>query len=80
MSGYYFITEDPTRVYCGMSYTGSSCLNIYNNNPETGNKSGYYHLIQNRQVVKKSAALKKAMVKKICEIQGGSQEMAMMVC
>ena len=26
-----------------MNYTGSSCLNIYNNNPETGDKSGYNH-------------------------------------
>ena len=25
-----------------MNYTGSSCLNMYNNNPETGDKSGYY--------------------------------------
>ena len=25
-----------------MSYTGSSCEDIYNNNPETGDKSGYY--------------------------------------
>ena len=48
MSGYYFITEGPTRVYCGMSYTESSCLNIYNNNPETGDKSGYYRINNNQ--------------------------------
>jgi len=28
-SGYYWITDGPTRVYCGMTYTGSSCENIY---------------------------------------------------
>ena len=25
-------------------YTGSPCQDIYNNNPETGDKSGYYHI------------------------------------
>ena len=25
-----------------MNYTGLSCEDIYNNNPETGNKNGYY--------------------------------------
>ena len=29
-------------MYCGMNYIGSSCEHIYNNNPETGDKSGYY--------------------------------------
>ena len=33
----------PSRVYCGMNYTGSSCKDIYNNNPEIGDKPGYYH-------------------------------------
>jgi len=27
-----------------MTYTGSSCEDIYNNNPETGGKSGYYRI------------------------------------
>jgi len=27
-----------------MTYTGSSCEDIYYNNPETGDKSGYYHV------------------------------------
>ena len=27
-----------------MNYTGSSCEQIYNNNPETGDKSGYYRI------------------------------------
>ena len=41
-SGYYWILDGPRRVYYGMNYTGSSCEDIYNNNPETGDKSGYY--------------------------------------
>ena len=45
-SGYYWITD---RVYCEMTYTGSSCEDIYNkNNPETGDKSGYYHINGNQ--------------------------------
>ena len=43
-SGYYWITDGPSRVYCGMNYTGSSCADIYNNNPEVSDKSGYYHI------------------------------------
>ena len=43
-SGYYWITN---RVYCGMNYTGSSCVDI-NNNPETGDKSGYYRINDNQ--------------------------------
>ena len=27
-----------------MNYTGSSCNDIYNNNFETGDKSGYFHI------------------------------------
>ena len=30
-----------------MNYTGSSCENIYNNNPEIGNKTGYYRVDSN---------------------------------
>ena len=43
-SGYYWITDGPSRVYCGMNYAGSSCEDMYNNNPETGDKSGYYRI------------------------------------
>ena len=43
-SGYYWITDGPSRVYCGMNYTGSSCEDIYNNNPETSDKLGYYRI------------------------------------
>ena len=39
-SGYYWITDGPTKVYCGMNYTASSCEDIYSANPET--KPGYY--------------------------------------
>ena len=31
-----------------MNYTGSSCEDIYNNNPETNDKSGYYHINDNQ--------------------------------
>ena len=27
-----------------MNYTESSCEDIYNNNPEVSDKSGYYHI------------------------------------
>ena len=40
---------------------------------------GHYNLIQNSQAVKKSAALKKGYGEKRCEIQGGGQEMAVIV-
>ena len=47
-SGYYWITDGPSRVYCGMNYAGSSCEDIYNNNPETVDKSGYYRINENQ--------------------------------
>ena len=31
-----------------MTYTGSSCEDIYNNNPNTGDKSGYYRINGNQ--------------------------------
>ena len=43
-SGYYWITDGPSRVYCGMNYAGSSCEDIYNSNPEVCDKSGYYRI------------------------------------
>ena len=46
--GYYWILDDPRRVYCGMNYTGSSCEDIYNSNPETSDKSGYYRIDDNQ--------------------------------
>ena len=41
---YHWITDGPSRVYCGMNYVGSSYVDIYTNNPETVDKSGYYHI------------------------------------
>ena len=46
-SGYYWITDGPSNVYCGMNYTGLSCEHIYNNNHETGNNNGYYPINNN---------------------------------
>ena len=46
-SGYCWITDGPSRVYCGMTYTGSSFDDIYDNNPETGDNSGYYRINDN---------------------------------
>ena len=43
-SGYYWILDGPSDFYCGMNYTGSSCEDIYDNNPEIGDKSGYYRI------------------------------------
>ena len=39
----------------------------------------YINLIQNSQVVKKESGPQKGYGEKRCEIQGGSQEMAVMV-
>ena len=47
-SGYYWITDGPSNVYCGMNYTGLSCEHIYSNNRETGNKNGYYPINNNQ--------------------------------
>lgn len=44
MSGYYWITEGLSKVYCAMTYTGFSCEDIYYNNHETDGKSGYYRI------------------------------------
>ena len=32
ISGYYWITDGPSRVYCGMGYSGLSCEDVYINN------------------------------------------------
>ena len=49
-SGYYWILDGPSRVYCGMNHTGLSCEDIYNNNVTTRDKSGYYRIINNEWV------------------------------
>ena len=43
-SGYYWITDGPSKVYCGMTYTGPSCEDIYYENPETGEYKGFYRI------------------------------------
>ena len=43
-SGYYWILDGPARIYCGMSYSGSSCEDIYVNNEEIRENSGYYRI------------------------------------
>ena len=50
MSGYYWILDGPSRVYCGMSYTGSSCEDTYLKNEVTRDKSGYYCITSNNWV------------------------------
>ena len=49
-SGYYWITDGPSRVYCRMNYhdTESSCVDILINNPEAGDKSGYYRITESQ--------------------------------
>ena len=47
---HYWITSGPNWVYCGMAYAESayaSCEDIYDNNPETSDKSGYYRINDN---------------------------------
>ena len=48
ISGYYWITDGLSNVYCGMSYTGLSCEHIFKYNRETGNKNGYYPINNNQ--------------------------------
>ena len=43
--GYYWILDGPSRVYCGMNYTGSSCEDIYK---EAGDKPGFYRISDNQ--------------------------------
>ena len=35
MSGYYWILDGPSKVYCGLNYTGPTCEDIYLNNKAT---------------------------------------------
>ena len=44
-SGYY---QTSKGVFCGMTYTGSSCENIFYNNPAIRNKPGYYRINDNQ--------------------------------
>ena len=49
-SGYYWILNGPSRVYCGMNYIGSSCEEIYNAYSVTRDKSGFYRISNNAWV------------------------------
>ena len=49
-SGYYWILDGPSRVYCGMNHTGLSCEDIYINNVAIRDKSGYYRINNNEWV------------------------------
>ena len=49
-SGYYWILNGPSRVYCGMNYIGSSCEDIYNTYSVTRDKSGFYRVSNNAWV------------------------------
>ena len=69
-SGYYWITDGPSRVYCGMNYTGSSCEDIYDNNPETGDKLGYYRINDNQWTYCNMTAIAIANGDIICRCAG----------
>ena len=75
-SGYYWITDGPSRVYCGMNYTGSSCEDIYNNNPETGDKSGYYHINDNQWTYCNMTAITANFISTCAGVGGGWRRIA----
>ena len=45
--GYYWILDGPSRVYCGISYSGPTCIYIYITRSITCDKAGYYLLANN---------------------------------
>lgn len=53
-SGYYWILSNK---YCGMSYNGTSCEDIYRNYPETADKPGYYRINDDQWVYCDMAAI-----------------------
>ena len=64
-SGYYRVTN-----YCGMNYTGSSCEDIYNKNPETRIQPGFY-LINNQWVFCNMTAITITNYQSTCAGVGG---------
>ena len=52
--GYYWITDGPSNVYCGMGYTGLDCEEIYASYDAIqirhGDRSGYYRITNNEWV------------------------------
>ena len=70
-SGYYWILDGPTNVYCGMNYTGQSCEHIYNNNRETGNKNGYYPINNDQWTFCNMTAIAAGLITFSCAGVGG---------
>ena len=70
-SGYYWITDGPSRVYCGMNYFESSCEDVYNNNPETGDKSGYYRFNESQWTYCNMTAIANGDIISTCAGVGG---------
>ena len=70
ITGQDIIGSGPSKVYCGMNYTGSSCEDIYNNNPETSDKSGYYHVNDNQWTYCNMTAIAAGLIPMCGEIGG----------
>ena len=70
-SGYYWIIDGPSRVYCGMTYNGVSCEDLYNNNPETGDKPGYYRINGNQWTYCNMTAISTGYMISTCAGVGG---------
>ncbi|XP_065918618.1 uncharacterized protein [Dysidea avara] len=58
-------------MYCAMNYTGSSCLNIYNKHPETGDKPGYYRMNNNQWIYCNMTAVANGYISTCAGIGGG---------
>ena len=48
--GYYWVTDGPSDVYCGMNYTGLDCEEIYASYEAVRDRSGYYRITNNEWV------------------------------
>ena len=59
------------KVFCGMNYTGSSCENIYINNLETGDKSGYYRISDTQWTYCNMIAIADSFIPKCAGVGGG---------
>ena len=60
-----------SRVFCGMNYTGSSCEDIYDNNRETVNKSGYYRVNDNQWTYCNMTSIETVNIISTCTGVGG---------
>jgi len=54
-----------------MTYTGSSCTDIYNNNPETGDKSGYYRINDTQWIYCNMTAIVAGFIPTCAGVDGG---------